>query len=269
MDQEFFEKEDPKEDEYDVPGKPIYEVVIVHGEQEARKLVAKLQANPFAELLKFKPCETSTRGDAFWVGALLSGHLKSKALSFHAEGIRNIETKPGCWSELEIGVFEGDKQVGVFKRNYPSHVPFAPFVWKGKTYALYSKDYICTRIMTLPDCQDVGGEEPKPNGFCPVELYVPVNPLTGESSGFGFVAGCVWGDDSSWKIQYLDLSRVEEGIITRDDRLGYIHLPSKMSLVEAVEPTSFDLRLGSWYNIRITVDKYYSAQGKVYDDSRD
>ena len=28
----------------------------------------------------------------------------------------------------------------------------------------------------------------------------------------GFVAGCVWGDDSSWKIEYLDLSKADEGI---------------------------------------------------------
>lgn len=25
---------------------------------------------------------------------------------------------------------------------------------------------------------------------------------------FGFVWGCIWGDDSSWKVQYLDLSRI-------------------------------------------------------------
>jgi len=24
---------------------------------------------------------------------------------------------------------------------------------------------------------------------------------------FGFIWGCVWGDDASWKVQYLDLSR--------------------------------------------------------------
>lgn len=41
---------------------------------------------------------------------------------------------------------------------------------------------------------------------------------------FGFVCGCHWGDDSSWKIQYLDLSRAAEGIIVRDARMGYIEL---------------------------------------------
>jgi hypothetical protein len=50
----------------------------------------------------------------------------------------------------------------------------------------------------------------------------------------GFVAGCVWGDDSSWKIQYLNLCRVEEGIIEREERFGYIELPQSVSLRSAV-----------------------------------
>lgn len=36
--------------------------------------------------------------------------------------------------------------------------------------------------------------------------------------------GCYWGDDTSWKVQYLDLSRVQQGIISRDDRFGYVEL---------------------------------------------
>ncbi len=50
----------------------------------------------------------------------------------------------------------------------------------------------------------------------------------------GFVAGCIWGDDSSWKIQYLDLSRVEEGIIQRDERFAYIELPRSVMLRDAI-----------------------------------
>jgi hypothetical protein len=51
----------------------------------------------------------------------------------------------------------------------------------------------------------------------------------------GFVAGCYWGDDGSWKIQYLDLSRAEEGIITREERFGYIELPEHLTLQQAVD----------------------------------
>lgn len=38
---------------------------------------------------------------------------------------------------------------------------------------------------------------------------------------FGFVAGCYWGDDTSWKINILDLSRIEEG------KLNYFEFPQK------------------------------------------
>jgi hypothetical protein len=44
------------------------------------------------------------------------------------------------------------------------------------------------------------------------------------SGDFGFVWGCVWGDDSSWKVQYLDLSDVRNGAIRRDERFGYVQL---------------------------------------------
>jgi hypothetical protein len=32
------------------------------------------------------------------------------------------------------------------------------------------------------------------------------------------------GDDSSWKVQYLDLSRVQQGVVRRDERFGYLEL---------------------------------------------
>jgi hypothetical protein len=51
----------------------------------------------------------------------------------------------------------------------------------------------------------------------------------------GFVAGCGWGDDSSWKIQYLDLSRVEEGLIRREERFGCVELPRSVLLRDAVD----------------------------------
>ena len=50
----------------------------------------------------------------------------------------------------------------------------------------------------------------------------------------GFVAGCIWGDDSSWKIQHLDLCRVEERIIQRDERFGYVPLPRLVRLRDAI-----------------------------------
>src|SRR5205085_5598456 len=52
---------------------------------------------------------------------------------------------------------------------------------------------------------------------------------------FGFVWGCTWGDESSWKIQFLDLSRIQEGIFHRDARFGYLELATN----EKLEPRDF------------------------------
>lgn len=40
---------------------------------------------------------------------------------------------------------------------------------------------------------------------------------------FGFLCGCHWGDDF-WKVQYLDLSQVQQWIVRREERFGYLEL---------------------------------------------
>lgn len=62
---------------------------------------------------------------------------------------------------------------------------------------------------------------------CDVALY---NDTPTDESGYlyfppkyGFVSGCVWGDDGSWKVQIIDLD-IENGKFTRSERMGYIPL---------------------------------------------
>lgn len=164
---------------------------------------------------------------------------------------------------------ECEEQIGEYTRNYGVfYRTFYPFKKDEKDYALYSPHYTATRVMELPSCRDIGGEEPHTVGFCPVEFFVPsyimkehqfpdgkpiVSPINEPDEKairdstysrvispllyypFGFVAGCVWGDDSSWKIEYLDLSAVEKGEIRRDARFGYIELPDGVSLKQAID----------------------------------
>ena len=173
--------------------------------------------------------------------------------------------KGKTWGSSRVTIFDGENEVGEYERNYPSfsEQTFEPFELDGKWYALYSRDYTSTRVMRLPDCLDLGGEERAAAGFCPVEFYVPRfkkviyrNIKTGLEDevwwfeaaaeghsgrettyhGFdltvgpwlslstGFVAGYLRGDDSSWKLEAIDLSRAAEGVIVRSARFGHFQL---------------------------------------------
>ena len=232
--------------------------------------------------------------------------------NYQAKIVEKVETRPGCWGYLRVGVFDGETQIGEYLRNYPglAEGTFFPFKSGERWFALYSRDYTATRIMSLPDCADLGGEDRHSHGFCPVEYYVP--ELTGQAidpadpeprvanhdddkwahkttvgeggnscqrwywpddkdgptysperaaeylaekdrshrlhdewserhpfmtrhAAWGLVAGCYWGDDTSWKVQFLDLSRAADGVLARDDRFGYLELPRGVKLRDAVD----------------------------------
>lgn len=175
-----------------------------------------------------------------------------------------------------VTVLNGSDEIGVYARNFPafSEDTFEPFELNGSWFALYSPDYTSTRVMSLPECSDAGGEEPATNGFCPVEYYVPryrdlaVTHLSNDrvysqrkfeseaeeatqppgyeisygpwrSLDVGFIAGCIWGDDSSWKLEVVDLSRAAEGLISRAARFGHVQLANRTPLSEAVWLDSF------------------------------
>ncbi|HVW03039.1 MAG TPA: hypothetical protein VHB77_21945 [Planctomycetaceae bacterium] len=126
-----------------------------------------------------------------------------------------------------------------YVRNYSLLQTFEPFRQGGREFALISRDYTMIAVLDLSSGTIIAAESV--GGFCPVGFYVPdwwdVNDgsdIPGSASWsaddewptgrFGFVWGCIWGDDSSWKVQYLDLSRITEGIIIREERFGYVEL---------------------------------------------
>jgi hypothetical protein len=192
-------------------------------------------------------------------------HRKYHELPYYAKA-KKVGPE-SSWNRYEVIVLDSntDQQVGSYQRNYCLMDTFYPFLGKDeKWYALYSPHYTTTRIMSLPDCKDIGGEEIDGNGFCPMGFFVPQvhghdfpeddnyyklkdstmsqydewnkrYPFKGIFAPYGFVGGCVWGDDSSEKVQFLDLSRAHEGILVRDDRFGYHELPRGVSLAEGVE----------------------------------
>lgn len=190
--------------------------------------------------------------------------------------IERKKSHPGCWDVLTVHILQtqedGSKvEIGSYDRNYHSlFQTFYPFEQNGKEYALYSKDYTSTRVMTLPDCKDLCGEESHKFGFCPTGYLVPVadeDDLGTEfdpKGQFGFVSGCVWGDDSSWKIQYLDLSKIEKGILVRDARMGYIELLDSQELADAV---NIDLWEEDHHQVEISCKNTFDLSKDVNDES--
>lgn len=148
-----------------------------------------------------------------------------------AKSLKNLS----LFSGLNYSVYKGFKKIGEFHRNYFLHgkATFAPFQREGKWYALYSPDYTTIRCMDLEDgCKDLGGIEPNEFGICPIEIIVPVYSTHKFSEGYfrmyyldipkkqefayskyAITQGCVWGDDSTYKLTVYDISQAHKGII--------------------------------------------------------
>src|SRR5262245_35801876 len=112
------------------------------------------------------------------------------------------------------------EKVGEYERNYGLLHTFEPFRQGGREFALISPQYTGTSVLDLATGRVIAEGTVSPTEFCPVGFYVP-DWSTGK---FGFVWGCVWGDDGSWKVQYLDLTGIRDGVVRRDERFGYVEL---------------------------------------------
>jgi len=98
---------------------------------------------------------------------------------YSAKPIEVIDKSPNALKNIRIGIFRTDdnssEQIGEYIRNY--HLFFKTFYYfikDGKDYALYSPNYFITRVMELPSCVDIGGEEQTKTSLCPNEYYVPM-----------------------------------------------------------------------------------------------
>lgn len=163
-----------------------------------------------------------------------------------------VVSPPG-WKTSHIEVLDGDQVIASYARNYAVLDTFEPFRQLDRCYALIAPDYTATSVMDLATGEIIATEKADPMGFCPVGFYVPDwwdvhdgSTLPGSHrwtadnewpyrGDFGFVWGCIWGDDSSWKVQYLDLSAITDGLVARDDRFGSVELASE----SGVHPKSF------------------------------
>ena len=155
---------------------------------------------------------------------------------------------------------------------------FYPFKQGDDWYAVYSANYTTTRVMKLhiDRIEDWCGEENDANGFCPVEMYIPsyitsickfkikdeeheseyyvtdcpssieefdeeLNnpPVKLDYCDFGFLCGCIWGDDSSWKIRYIDLSQIPNKVLSVIEKFGYWEMPNSLTLKECIDMSNW------------------------------
>lgn len=76
---------------------------------------------------------------------------------------------------------------------------------------------------------------------------------------WGIMSGCVWGDDSSWKIKYIDLSQIDQKILKITEKFGYCEMPNNLSLRQAIGIT------GDHY-VKITSFTHYDLRKETEDE---
>jgi hypothetical protein len=214
--------------------------------------------------------------------------------------------KPGTWDSTIVQVYRRNFASGVpewiceYERNYAMLQTFEPFRQGNREFALISRCYTKTSVLDLTSGEVIAEEEDDPpgSGFCPVGFYVPdwwdVNDgsiIPGSRlwntddewpvGDFGFVWGCHWGDDSSWKVQFIDLSQVQQGIISRQERFGYVELatcgfknpcltPDSIAIDESEPPYFISLyREGGITNVTFAVEMVFDLNsGKPHNWQR-
>ncbi len=190
--------------------------------------------------------------------------------------VSTVQNSPGTWNSTKVSIFRDDKLIGEYLRNYHGSgiETFYPFEMNNEWYALYSANYTATRVLKLHEdrIEDWCGEEASSFGFCPIEFYIPrynmysvkdkydyydvdaeyktqeefVETQTSADfvetkfCNFGFMSGCIWGDDSSWKLRYIDLEKIPEKELSIIEKFGYWELPHNMSLKECIDMSGWE-----------------------------
>lgn len=207
-----------------------------------------------------------------------------------------IDNGDRIWDSTKVDIFEDEKFIGSYIRNYPSGI-FFPFLYKDKWFALFSENYECVSVMSLPDCKKITETE---EGFCPVDVWVPAykfeensfkikdkiypcyyaeNVISKDENqsdceklpllyhDFAFVSGCVWGDDSRMKVRLLDLKNLDQGEI-KYLNIGYLEILNSIALNKAINIDSDD---GKNFTFEVSVVKDLSFQRetskiKIYEE---
>jgi hypothetical protein len=193
-----------------------------------------------------------------------------------------IERGPGVWNTTETPIIDTRKPEGVlflYERDYPGRPPFEPFRQGDRDYALISPHYEETAVVDLEKGAIVASFD---EGFCPVGFYVPDWRDVRDGSvvpgslywddrsdrwpdgTLGFAWGCIWGDDNGWKVQAVNLEKLSEGVVTLEERWGYLRLDcitdNPADFIRVHEGES-----GSPPRVEFSVPRHYDVAGTLLD----
>ena len=247
---------------YEVRGKGNSERLLSYGAKRTRE-----EAEALLSESKLRVARAGGKVERWWIEEIdTTGLFEFPSLPTPRQRFKTQDEPrqvPGYWATSHVDVYDGERLVTSYDRNYSMLQTFEPFRQGERYFALVAPDYTATSVMNLQTGEIIASEEPNAAGFCPVGFYVPDwwdlhdgSTLPGSTlwsadkewpirGDFGFVWGCIWGDDSSWKVQYLDLSEIQEGRIRREERFGYLKLATRPDAVGK----EF-IRLWSWHGTR-------------------
>jgi hypothetical protein len=139
---------------------------------------------------------------------------------------------------------------------------------QGEWYCTYSDNYTRLSFGKLEQgkLEHVWSTEGGSKGFCPVEVAIPFEAdyFIGKDletevfwemengffwemengseyqnlrhADFGFYSGCVWGDDSDYKLKMFDLRELSSGKVTIiEEPIGYHVLPPSLKLRQCID----------------------------------
>lgn len=178
----------------------------------------------------------------------------------------SIERKKGrkLNPHLIVSIYQANEKgektkIGQYDRDHHDLFnTFFPFKQDGKEFALISKHYSKIYVIELPSCRIIAEESWNSSvkeSFYPIDFFVSDN-----NSKIGFVAGIRANDETSCKIEYLDLSDIINGKIFRDNRFGHIELPEGIKLENAVQ---YSLYKNKYSSIDIAINLSFTNDGEL------
>lgn len=142
------------------------------------------------------------------------------------------------------------------------------FRYKNSDYIIFSDFTTALKIISVASKEII---EVSTSGFCPTEVFVPsqediTHRITGgQYLPFMLVAGCLWGDDSSWKIQYLSLEDLSRPL-KLEEKFGYLELASGCHLKEDVVVEYCDAFEADGHSFPESIEIHIPMKFSYYDD---